>query len=189
MYRDLRETKTWIKREYHSPRSMFFKFPSLLMQQCCFMYFSWFPYDFVPSSLMLSFNAWLFFCCEGCVLQDFPVSFLLPGESESTVPTEVSLGFEVKTELFGRSHVQNPVRVNCTDPHGIVLVSKDSAREEVSHDCCAFYVCGLNNAPYSLVFCSSLSMWFFTRRNVHSLQGSHVNCSSITWTERYVLCL
>jgi len=86
-----------------------------------------------------------------CLYQDFPVSFLLPGESESTVPTEVSLGFEVKTELFGRSHVQNPVRVNCTDPHGIVLVSKDSAREEelrfFAHGTGRYTVCFSNGKP------------------------------------------
>ena len=66
-----------------------------------------------------------------CLYQEFSVELLLPGESETTVPTEVSLGFEVKRQMFGRQMVQNAVRVNCTDPQGTVLLDTDGVKEEV----------------------------------------------------------
>jgi len=65
-----------------------------------------------------------------CLYEEFSVELLLPGESETTVPTEVSLGFEVKRQKFGRQTIQNAIRINCTDPHGTLLMAKEEVREE-----------------------------------------------------------
>lgn len=86
-----------------------------------------------------------------CLYQEFSVDFLLPGESETTVPTEVSLGFMVKRRVFGRQTIQNPVHVNCTDPHGTLLLDKDGVREEefrfFAHGTGKYSVCFANGKP------------------------------------------
>mmetsp|Transcript_5419 Transcript_5419/g.7326 ORF Transcript_5419/g.7326 Transcript_5419/m.7326 type:complete len:245 (+) Transcript_5419:170-904(+) len=93
----------------------------------------WFVLCCLPLCLYHNAMSYIITVLEGqteCVYEEFSNDLLLPGELEDTVPTEVSLGFMVKSIKKSRGRFDPKVDFVVKGPHGDVITEKKNVYDQ-----------------------------------------------------------